>query len=194
MTPPVSATRRRPARQAGISLIESMVALVIAAVLLGLAVPSMLELIARKRLAAVATELASDLRYLTSVGMKDTRQTNLDVGATCYVLVIDTLGSGAACDCTKPLPCGTSTFGRVVLKRLVIPDSTGITLTSAKAHSTTSAQRSGSGMRSVSACANLPSSPSLFRASTSISRAAALAAMRSPVCENTALASMGLSR
>ncbi len=135
MTPPVSATRRRPARQAGISLIESMVALVIAAVLLGLAVPSMLELIARKRLAAVATELASDLRYLTSVGMKDTRQTNLDVGATCYVLVIDTLGSGAACDCTKPLPCGTSTFGRVVLKRLVIPDSTGITLTSAKAHS-----------------------------------------------------------
>lgn len=135
MSPPVSAMRRRPARQAGISLIESMVALVIAAVLLGLAVPSMLELIARKRLAAVATELASDLRYLTSVGMKDTRQTNLDVGATCYVLVIDTLGSGAACDCTKPLPCGTSTFGRVVLKRLVIPDSTGITLTSAKAHS-----------------------------------------------------------
>lgn len=133
MTRPPGPLRRRRVRQAGITMIESMVTLAITAVLVGLAVPSMQELIARRRVAAVATELASDLRYLISSGLQRNMSSQLDIAGACYVLSLDPGGAGA-CNCTIASPCGSGALAPQILKTVSVPAGSGITLSSARAN------------------------------------------------------------
>ena len=124
---------RGPSPQAGLSLIELMVTLAITAVLVGLAVPSMHEFIARRRVAAVALELASDLRYVTSTGLQRNTPSQLDVASTCYAVSLDSTGFGP-CDCNQPNPCSTGAMAPQLLKLVTLPSSSGVTFSSTRAN------------------------------------------------------------
>ncbi len=117
----------RPAQHAGLSLIELMVTLAITAVVLGIAVPSMYDMIARRRVAAVAAELASDLRYLNSTGLQNNASSQLDIASNCYVMSLNPTGD--TCDCNLPQPCGTGAMASQILKSVTVPANAGITLT-----------------------------------------------------------------
>ena len=81
---------QRPDRGAGFTMIELLIVMVILAVLLAIAVPSMREFIARKRVEGVAQELATDLRLLKSQQIQRRRNVGIQFGSnasiTCYVL------------------------------------------------------------------------------------------------------------
>lgn len=79
-----------PGRKSGLTLVEMLVALGIAAALLAMALPSMSKFIARQRLVGVASELASDLRYARSEQMKASRPMRIgfasNAAKTCYMV------------------------------------------------------------------------------------------------------------
>lgn len=68
-------------RQRGFTLIELMVALAVAIVLLGVAVPSFLEATARARLQGAVNELAIDLQYARSQAVRERAAVALTVAA-----------------------------------------------------------------------------------------------------------------
>jgi type IV fimbrial biogenesis protein FimT len=109
-----------------------MVTVAIAAILMALAVPSMLKLIARKRVEGVASELASDLRYLRSVNIQRSAKVriNFDAHGSCYVL--STVGIDFdTCDCTRvgQAICQGEAGDAVELKTVVMPASSGVSIT-----------------------------------------------------------------
>ncbi len=119
------------ARQRGLTLVEMMVTLGITAVLISIAVPSMVSFIARKRVANVANELASDLRYLRSVNLQRSLPTQIEFNAnaavSCYVIATDAfLGGLQTCNCTLPTPCGNGPAAPVVVRLMSLPVSDGI--------------------------------------------------------------------
>lgn len=66
-------------RSAGFSLIELMVVIAITAILLTLAVPSFVELMARQRVQGVANELSADLQYTRSLAVANKANAQLKV-------------------------------------------------------------------------------------------------------------------
>lgn len=126
---------RRPAeagtKRRGFTLIETMVTVAIVAILMAMAVPSMQKLIARKRVAGVASELASDIRYLRSMGVQTAAPVQIDFGAnaaaTCYALSTDPF-SGGACDCNNPATCDGNSGAPKIVKTVTVPVSGGITV------------------------------------------------------------------
>ena len=94
-------------RQRGFTLIELMVALAVAIVLMGVAVPSFFESTARARLQGAVNELAIDLQYARSQAVRERAAVALTVAA-----------DGASYTITDP----TSTLKTVTLPR-------GVTLT-----------------------------------------------------------------
>ena len=126
---------RRPAnagtQRRGFTLIETMVTVAIVAILMAMAVPSMQTLIARKRVAGVAAELASDIRYLRSVGVQTATPVQIDFGAnaaaTCYALSTDPF-SGGACDCNDPTTCDGNSGAPKIVKSVTVPITGGITV------------------------------------------------------------------
>lgn len=120
----------------GLTLIELMVTLAIGIILLAIAVPQMRELIARKRVAGVANELASDLRYARAMVAERNQPVWMSFGATnafsCYVIYTDGAGGTALCDCTQtngPVCPAEAIDPRVELKTVYLPVQDGITLT-----------------------------------------------------------------
>ena len=126
---------RRPAKagtkRRGFTLIETMVTVAIVAILMAMAVPSMQKLIARKRVAGVAAELASDIRYLRSMGVQTATPVQIDFGAnaaaTCYALSTDPF-SGGACDCNNPTTCDGNSGAPKIVKSVTVPIAGGITV------------------------------------------------------------------
>lgn len=126
------------ARTRGFTLIELLIAMVILAVLMAIAVPSMREFIARKRLEGIAQQLATDLRYLRAQqierGVRTARIRFMSTDTlSCYVLYV--WGSdGYDCDCTGAVGAGCGTPGSATasaeIKTVVVPRSTGVTLSS----------------------------------------------------------------
>lgn len=121
----------------GFTLIELMITLVILAVLLAIAVPSMREFVARKRVEGVAQELVTDLRLLKSQQIQRRQFVGILFGAnssmTCYSLFA--VGpSDDNCDCTAtggpicPNPGGAGSSSEI--KTVVLPRSSGVTLSS----------------------------------------------------------------
>lgn len=130
---------RLPARRLrlyGVTIVELMVTLAILSVLLAVAMPSMRDFVARKRLEGVAQELLTDLRLLKSQQLQSRRPVAINFGSTagetCYVLYFTGL-SREHCDCTRAAesvcwPVGT--VGRPEQIRLVsVPRSTGVAVT-----------------------------------------------------------------
>ncbi len=104
------APSRRSARQAaGLTLIELMVVVAIAAIILGLAAPSFSEYIITQRLRSVHGQVATDLQYARSeavarsgfVGVRFQEVTGAG-GFTCYVIFTrpDPTTTTDTCDCT----------------------------------------------------------------------------------------------
>ena len=123
------------ARQRGLTLVETMVTLGISAVLISVAVPSLVSFIARKRVANVANELASDLRYLRSISLQRGLPTQIEFNAnaaiSCYVIATDAfLGGGQTCNCTLPTPCGDGPAAPVVARLMSLQQSGGVTVSS----------------------------------------------------------------
>ena len=128
----------RPARGAGFTMIELMIVMVIMAVLLAVAVPSMREFVARKRVEGVAQELATDLKFLKSRQLQRNQFVGLlfnsNATNTCYSLY-EIGPADNNCDCTRPpgtaCPNPGNPGSSVELKTVVLPRSSGITLSSA---------------------------------------------------------------
>ncbi len=188
--PAMFSTRTRSRRQ-GLTLTELMVTLVVAAVLLAISVPSMRELIARKRVEGVANELASDLRYLRSEAIQrhaGSLQVNFGIAAqpsTCYAVV--TLGSiltSTQCNCALAAPpiCADA-FGMTLkeLKTVMLPGSTGITLTASSA------------LMALSS-AGLPQYPSVNNPIASAAGAILLVSVQSPRGGKVCVAANGAAR
>ncbi len=136
--------QRHPStRAAGVTLVELMVALAIVAVLVAMALPSMRDLVARKRLEGVAQELMTDLRLLKSHQIQNRPNTGTAIGFSsndtkaCYMLFVK--GNNVEnCDCgmAADAMCGAADAGGlrpVPIRQVDIPVATGITLTASRA-------------------------------------------------------------
>jgi prepilin-type N-terminal cleavage/methylation domain-containing protein len=136
-----AAARRRPARggAGGVTLVELMVTLAIVAVLLAIALPSMRELIARKRLEGIVQELVTDLRLLKSHQLQNQPNTGTAIGfgvtdqKSCYILFVrgDNVEN---CDCTaaEDMLCGPADAGGLrpaQIRQVNIPLDTGVRIT-----------------------------------------------------------------
>jgi type IV fimbrial biogenesis protein FimT len=130
--PPAAALRH------GFTLVELVVTLAIAAILMALAVPSMREYIARKRVEGVASELATDLRAMRNAplesGLEPTVQVRFGTTPThtCYVVYVllvpqNAMGADTRCDCTaRPIcPVNLADAGQAI-KLVELPLSRGV--------------------------------------------------------------------
>jgi len=132
-----SGSRLRARRQPllGVTLVELMVTLAIMAVLVAVALPSMRDFVARKRLEGVAQELMTDLRLLKSQQQRNSqRPVAISFGSTtdqtCYVLYVTGINI-QHCNCAAAAVCGSDELvGRPEQIKLVsVPRSTGVTIT-----------------------------------------------------------------
>lgn len=104
-------SRHRQAQPArGVTIVEMMVVVVVAAIILTLAVPSMREFLVRQRVAAVNAELVTDLQFARSEAVARNRdvyvtfRTSPRTGSppmTCYTIHMGGNALGL-CDCRKP--------------------------------------------------------------------------------------------
>ena len=108
----------RPTRSArGFTLIELMVVVALASVILTLAVPSFIGMLAKKRLEGLAQELGTDLQYARSEAVQRNADVGVVFGTGCYAIYV--LGSTDATDCTT---LGT---GAVALKTVQLATTSG---------------------------------------------------------------------
>lgn len=107
-------TRPRPRRVGrGVSLVESLVAVGIAAVVVGLAAPAMATLQQRERLRSVAALLETDIVHARSWAVARNRSARLDFdGSTCWVLHAGPAGD-CRCDGAGSANCGSGRPWRV---------------------------------------------------------------------------------
>jgi len=135
MNRPGATPLREARRSRGFTLVELMVTAGILVVLLAIAVPSMREFIARKRVEGVANELATDLRYLRAKQIERRQTTGIRFSATdektCYVLYFEGLGS-ASCDCATQPACAEVRGGAAAeeFKTVSLPRSSGVVVSS----------------------------------------------------------------
>jgi type IV fimbrial biogenesis protein FimT len=129
----------KASRDRGLSLVEVMVAIGVLGILISVAAPSFSDLIGRRRLQAVAAEIATDLAYARSeVALRPQGvflKFNQNTDTTCYT--VQTGSATAQCDCTKGpgKACPASILGpSPELKTMQVATSTGITFTPAAAN------------------------------------------------------------
>ncbi|NEX21536.1 prepilin-type N-terminal cleavage/methylation domain-containing protein [Thiorhodococcus mannitoliphagus] len=93
--------------QRGLTLLELILVVAILAILIGVAVPSMHEMLARNRLKAAAQAIAEDLQWARSEAIKRNRSiaVSLEPSTWCYGI---TLATALGCDCrqTQSAPKG----------------------------------------------------------------------------------------
>ena len=135
MTAPSAARSAHRYKAHGFTMAELLITVVILAVLLAIAVPSMREFIARQRVEAIAKQVATDLKYLRTLATQRRFPVqiyfNSNATASCYVLY--GFNTDRFCDCarTDGLPaCGDPAVdgASVEYKTVSIPRSSGIVL------------------------------------------------------------------
>lgn len=86
-----------PRRQQGLTLIESCIAVAIAAVVLGTAAPSFKQASERRHLEGIAAQLRTDIAHARSLAVARNENVRIGFGsAACYVLHT---GAAGACTC-----------------------------------------------------------------------------------------------
>lgn len=102
-------TQRKTRLQRGVTLVESAVAMTIAAIALSTAAPGLQGLIERKRLEGVATQLATDLQFVRTESVARNTPVRVsfyaDGAGSCYLIHT---GSRSQCSCSGPLPAACS--------------------------------------------------------------------------------------
>ena len=126
----------------GVTLVELLVTLAIVAILLAIALPSMRDFIARKRLEGAAQELLTDLRLLKSHQIQNRPNTGTAIGfgnnaqKTCYILYVrGTIQQGCDCGLADALVCGAPDVGGqppAPIRQVNILRDTGITLAASR--------------------------------------------------------------
>lgn len=118
------------ARFRGLTLLELMIAVVITAVLVALAAPSMRAWMIAQRVKSTAAELLTDIRYARSEGITRNRDMavsfRIDGSQSCYTVHTTT---GQACNCLNANPC-QSVPGYSPIKTTSIPISSHVVVTS----------------------------------------------------------------
>lgn len=116
---------RRIARSRGFTIIELMTVLVVTAILLSLAVPAFVDLLARRKMEGQVNEFVADLQYARSEAVQRNRNVLLLTGGagTCYAIAAWTTGTGT-CDCAATPVC---TGGPTPLKTVQL--ASGVTVT-----------------------------------------------------------------
>ena len=128
-------------RSIGLTLVELMVALAVAAVLLTLAAPSFRDLILMQRLKSIHAQLVTDLQYARSEAVSSGAVVNVlvqdrDSGApfTCYIIFHHfshdylTFGASSACECTRPAGNRCVSSDARELRTVQVPLDLGVTL------------------------------------------------------------------
>jgi len=90
-------------RPRGLSLVEVLVALVVLGIVLALAIPSLSDMLNRRRTLAAAEQLMSDIAFArTETGLR-TQEVNITFGSdatqSCYTVYY--VRAAATCDCTR---------------------------------------------------------------------------------------------
>jgi type IV fimbrial biogenesis protein FimT len=90
---------RRCLAKSGFTVVEMMVVVVVVAVLLTLAVPSFSDMLARQRLAAAGTELASDLQLARSEALQRQQQVRVAFSPDDACYAVYPVKAADGCDC-----------------------------------------------------------------------------------------------
>lgn len=97
--------KTKPARQRGITLIETCMVLAVSTVLATAALPGMQEMIAARRLDNVANQLANDVHLVRTAAVVRNQALRLSFlphpGGSCYVIHT---GSAGQCECSSSGP------------------------------------------------------------------------------------------
>lgn len=118
---------------AGVSLVEVMVALAVLGIVLSLALPSFADMIERRRVIAVATDVGTDLAYARAESGLQANEVMMffgqDSSLSCYTIAIKD-PADAGCDCTRSgRPCDRSSemrTSKTPISRGVILEWTGL--------------------------------------------------------------------
>ena len=120
----------------GVTLVEVMVAIGVLGILVSVAAPSFGDMMNRRRVRAVAAEIATDLAYARSEAALRPQGVFLNfrssTNTSCYT--IQGFAGSIKCNCTRGpgLACPASFFGpSPELKTMQVSSSTGVTFTSA---------------------------------------------------------------
>ena len=100
---------KHPASQRGITLIEAVAAMAIAAIAVSTVAPGFQGLVARKRLEGIAAQLATDLQYVRTAAVARNEPVRIsfhtDPAGSCYVIHT---GTKAQCSCSGQAPARCS--------------------------------------------------------------------------------------
>lgn len=120
-------------RSRGFTMVELLVGIAILAIVLALGVPSLQQWIMSNRVAAIGSELVTDLQMARSE--MSTRDQDVWVvfrtapGLTCYTINLPLSMANPACDCR--LGAGNACSGaNIELKTVSVPSSLGVTIAS----------------------------------------------------------------
>jgi type IV fimbrial biogenesis protein FimT len=120
----------RGTKQAGLTLVEAVTAMSVAAVLVGAAVPSFKQMNARRQVEAPAVELATDLLYARSEAIARNESVRVSFFAppagACYVLHT---GDAGDCTCNGSGPAACANGAREI-KTVLLPAGRPVTLQS----------------------------------------------------------------
>ena len=125
----------KQSRPRGFTIVELMMVVVVTAVLVAIAAPSMRELIVRQRLKSVTAELATDLRYVRTVAISRRIPVQVsfmnNAGMSCYILYIASAVGNCNCLTRNPgqvcVPA-MAAGGAEELRTIQIPADTDIQL------------------------------------------------------------------
>lgn len=96
----------------GFTLIELMVTVAVAAIVLSLAIPSFIGLLARKHVEGTFTELQTDLQLARSEAVARNTPVRVTFGPSCYVIHTQPAGAGAtSCSQTAASTIGSGATG-----------------------------------------------------------------------------------
>lgn len=131
--------RLKRASLQGLTVIELMVALSVLGILLALGVPSLLDMVHRKRVEGIAQELASDLALMKATAAVRSHvnlfvflEIGSDDALNCYSVYVGTVGEDTECDCLQPpgKACKNPDRPDAEVKTVKFAESTGIKLLS----------------------------------------------------------------